>query len=292
MWRAVFCLPLVAFSCLTGELEYKVEAVSAKHKFLEGPVWSAKEGFLLFNDVPTNTIHKIDNKGPSVFRESSGGASGSAFDDKGRLYICESRARRVIRIEKPDKKEKIEVLADQFEGKKLNGPNDITVTKSGHAYFTDPAFGAANDARELPFYGVFHISPKGLLSLALKMQSRPNGIAVSPDGTTLYISDSDERKLRSYRIEKDGTLTGEKVFVAKTDGVPAGIEVDEKGNVYVACNQIAVYTPGGESLTTITIAEKPSNMAFGDGNLQSLYVSARTTLYRVRFDTVKGVSLY
>jgi gluconolactonase len=289
MWRVLLGLLFVAGFALSEDLHYKVEAVSTQHKFIDGPAWSAQDGFLLFADVPLNIIHKVDNKGPSRLREASGGASGNAFDDKGRLYTCESRARRVIRA---DKKDKIEVVADQFEGKKFNGPNDVVVTKNGHVFFTDPAFGPAAESRELPFYGVFHISPKGQLSAALKLQTRPNGIAVSPDGANLYVSNSDERNVKAYDLGKDGALTNERIFIAKTNGVPGGVEVDAKGNVYVAANQIAVYTPKGEALSTITIAEKPSNMVFGDGDLQSLYVTARSTLYRVKLETMKGVSLY
>jgi gluconolactonase len=287
-------LVFLVFLCVSGEcvaedLNYKVDAVSTKHKFLEGPVWSAHEGYLLFADVPSNKIHKIDSKGQSVFRETSGGASGSAFDDKGRLLTCESHARRVVRT---GKKDQVEVLADQFEGKKLNGPNDIAVTKNEHVFFTDPAFGSAVDTRELTFYGVFHISPKGVLTAALKLQTRPNGIALSPDGSTLYVSNSDERNVRAYAVSKDGVLSNERIVIAKTDGVPDGLEVDEKGNLYVAATEIGVFTPEGRRLAIISLAEKPSNMAFGDGDLQSLYVTARSTLYRVKFETVKGVSIY
>ena len=136
------CL-LFSVLCLAQEPgPYHVEAISSKHKFIEGPVWSARDGYLLFADVPMNTIQKIDRNGLSMFREQSGGASGNAFDDKGRLYTCETHARRITRT---DKKGAVETLAEQFEGKKLNGPNDIAVTKHGHVYFTDPAFGSAGD---------------------------------------------------------------------------------------------------------------------------------------------------
>ena len=179
----------------------------SKHKFLEGPVWSASDGYLLFTDVPMNTIQKIDRKACRLFREQSGGASGNAFDDKGRLYTCETHTRRVTRT---DKKGAVETLVDQFEGKKLNGPNDITVTKHGHVYFTDPAFGSAGERRELPFYGVFHISPKGQVEASLKLQTRPNGIVASPDGAILYVTNSDERNVRAYDITKDGMLQNER----------------------------------------------------------------------------------
>jgi len=286
MWRAFLFLPLL---CVSQELTtYKVEAVSASHKFLEGPVWSARDNLLLFSDIPANAVHKIDAKGISVFRQDSGGANGNAFDDKGRLYTCEGHARRVTRT---DKKGTVEVIADQFDGKKLNGPNDIAVSKHGHVYFTDPAFGAAVDTRELPFYGVFHIPSKGPMTAVLKLQTRPNGIAISPDGSTLYLTNSDERNVRAYDIAKDGTLQNERMLVAKTEGVPDGIEVDDKGNIYVAAAEVCVFTPKGEKIGMIHLAEKPSNLTFGDGDLKSLYVTARTTLYRVRLEA-KGVSLY
>lgn len=286
MWRALLFLPVL---CLAQELdEYKIDSVTSSHKFLEGPVWSAHDGVLLFSDIPAKLIHKLDPKGLSVFRQDSGGANGNALDDKGRLYTCEGHSRRVTRT---DKKGSVEVIADQFEGKKFNGPNDIAVTKNDHVYFTDPAFGAAADIRELPFYGVFHVSPKGQVSAVLKLKTRPNGIAASPDGATLYVTNSDERNVRAYDIAKDGSLQNERVYVARTEGVPAGIEVDEKGNVYVAAADIEVFNSKGGKIGVIDLAEKPSNLTFGDGDLKSLYVTARSTLYRVRLEA-KGVSLY
>jgi gluconolactonase len=285
--RAFAILPILCLAQEPGR--YHVETVTSKHKFLEGPVWSAKDGFLLFADVPMNTIQKLDTKGLSVYRENSGGASGNAFDDKGRLYTCEAHARRVTRT---DRKGSVEILADQFDGKKLNSPNDIVVTKHGHVYFTDPAFGSALEKKELPFYGVFHFSPKGQLDAALKLQTRPNGITASPDGSTLYLTNSDERNVRAYDIAKDGALQNERIFVGKTEGVPDGIKVDEKGNVYVAANEVNIFSPKGDRLGTLKTGEKPSNLVFGDGDLKALYVTARTTLYRVRLESFKGVSLY
>ena len=286
MWRALLLFP---FLCFAQDLtQYTIETISASHKFAEGPAWSAREGHLIFSDVPANQLFKIDNKGRTVFRENSGGANGNAYDDKGRLYTCESRSRRVVRV---DKKGPPEVLAEVFEGKKLNGPNDIVVTRNEHAYFTDPAFGDSVDKRELPFYGVFHISPKGVVTAVLKWQTRPNGLAIGADGKTLYIGNSDERNVRAFDVGKDGELTNERILVAKTEGVPAGIEVDAQGNVFVAAKGVAIYSPAGKLVTTISLAEKPSNMVFGDGTLQTLYVTARSTIYRILMQT-KGVSIY
>jgi gluconolactonase len=287
MWRAFVFFP---FLCFAQDLtQYTIETISASHKFVEGPVWSAREGHLLFSDIPANQIFKIDAKGRTIVRENSGGANGNAYDDKGRLYTCESRGRRVVRIDKRGGAP--EVLAASFEGKKLNGPNDIVVTKNEHVYFTDPAFGEADEKRELPFYGVFHISSKGVMEAVLKWQTRPNGVAVSPDGKILYVTNSDERNVRAYDLGKDGGLENERILIAKTDGVPDGVEVDAQGNLFVAAKGVQIYSPAGKLVTTIELAEKPSNLVFGDGSMQTLYVTARSTVYRILMET-KGVSLY
>jgi gluconolactonase len=286
MLRALVFLP---FLCVAQDLtQYTIETISASHKFVEGPVWSAREGHLLFSDIPANQIVKIDGKGRTILRENTGGANGNAYDDKGRLYTCEGRARRVVRM---DKKGTPEVLVESFEGKKLNGPNDIAITKNEHVYFTDPAFGDANEKRELPFYGVFHVSPKGVVDVPLKWQTRPNGLAVSPDGKILYVSNSDERNVRAYDIGKEGALENERVWIAKTEGVPDGLDVDAQGNLFVAAKGVQIYSPAGKLVTTISLAEKPSNLVFGDGSMQTLYVTARSTVYRILMET-KGVSIY
>jgi gluconolactonase len=181
----------------------------------------------------------------------------------------------------------VEVLAEKWEGKRLNAPNDLAVTKNGHVYFTDPAFGNQADTRELDFYGVFHITPKGQLSVVAKPAGRPNGIALSPNGRVLYVTNSDERNIRAYDVDHNGEVTGERVLVAAVEGIPNGIRADEKGNLYVAAKGLAVYSPEGKLLTTLPMPETPSNCAFGDPDFETLYITARTTLYRVRLG-VKG----
>ena len=266
----------------------KVEKVAGGFAFTEGPVWS-HQGFLLFSDVPNDKIIRfVPGKGHDAFREDSHGANGNTFDRQGRLYTCESRTRRVTRT---DRKGKIEVIAGQWEGKRLNAPNDIVVRKDGHTYFTDPAFGQQADTRELDFYGVYHITPKRQMELVAKPAGRPNGIAVSPDGGILYVANSDERNLRAYDLDRNGTVSNERVIASGIDGVPDGIAVDEKGNIYVTARGLAVYSPEGKPLTTIEMAETPSNCGFGDPDFRTLYITARTSLYRVRLD-VKGAVQY
>ncbi len=171
----------------------------------------------------------------SVFRENSNGAAGNRFDAQGRLYSCESHTRRVTRT---DKKGKVEILAERWQGKRLNAPNDLAVRKEGDVYFTDPAFGNQQDTRELDFFGVFHISRKGELEVIAKPKGRPNGIALAPDGRTLYVSNSDERNVRAYDLDKSGGASNERTLISGIEGVPDGICVDEKGNLYVAANQV------------------------------------------------------
>jgi gluconolactonase len=266
----------------------QIEKVAARLKFAEGPVWS-RENFLLFSDVPANQILKFTpGIGVSVFRQPSEGANGNAFDAKGRLYTCESRSRRVTRTERNGA---IEVLAERWQGKRLNAPDDIVVSRSGHVYFTDPAFGNQADTRELDFYGVYHITPKGELRLIARPVGRPNGITLSPDGRTLYVANSDDRAVYAYTVARDGSVSGEREFVKIPEGVPDGIRCDEKGSLYVAAKYVYAFSPSGQLLDKLELGETPSNLAFGDPDFMTLYITARTSVYRVRLD-VKGAVHY
>lgn len=266
----------------------QIDRIAAGYRFTEGPAWS-REGFLLFSDVPNNQIIKyVPGEKPTVFRENSNGANGNVFDAQGRFYTCESRTRRVVRM---NKKGAIEVLAEKWEGRRLNAPNDIVVRKDGHIYFTDPAFGNQADTREVDFFGVYHITPKGELNLIAKPTGRPNGIAFAPGGHVLYVANSDEHNVRAYDVDHAGNTSNERIVISGVDGVPDGMRVDEKGNIYIAASGVAVYDPHGKLLETIQTPETPANCTFGDGDLQTLYVTARTSVYRVRRN-VKGALQY
>lgn len=282
--------PIVALLLLAGALaaqdfsNLKVEKAAGGFRFTEGPVWS-REGYLLFSDVPDNKIHRFTpGQGTEIFRDPSDGANGNTFDSQGRLYTCESRTRRVTRT---DRKGRIEVLAESFEGKRLNAPNDIVVRRDGHVYFTDPYFGKQADTREMDFQGIYHITPKGQLELIARTQGLPNGIALSPNGRILYVAMSGERAVRAWDLDRQGQVSNERVLISGIEGVPDGMKVDEKGNLYVTAKTVAVYSPEGKPLATIVAPETPSNCAFGDPDFRSLYITARTSLYRVRLD-VKG----
>jgi len=263
-----------------------VEKIVQGLRYGEGPAWSP-EGFLLFSDTVTNKLHKfVPGKGDSDFADVPGGPIGNAFDAQGRRYTCEFRERRVTRTSKAGK---TEVLVSRFEGKRFNAPNDIVVRRDGHAWFTDPAFGNQEDHRELDFYGVFHLTSKGEVEPIARWKTRPNGVALSPNGRTLYVTDSDARSVRAFDLDHNGAASNERVVIDKIEGVPDGIRTDEKGNLYVAAKAVMVYSPQAQLLGRIALTETPSNLAFGDADLETLFITARTHVYRVRIG-VKGAS--
>jgi gluconolactonase len=281
--------PILLFAACAAAQDFaaiQVDKVATGFTFTEGPAWSPA-GFLIFSDIPDNKLLKFAPGEPaSIFRENSNGANGNRFDAQGRLYTCESHSRRVTRT---DKKGKLEVVAERWQGKRLNAPNDIAIRKEGDVYFTDPAFGNQQDTRELDFFGVYHVSRKGELEVVAKPKGRPNGVALSPDGRRLYVGNSDERNVRAYDLDKNGEASNERTLISGIEGVPDGICVDEKGDLYVAANRIEAFTAEGKPLGRIELHETPSNCAFGDPDLGSLYITARTSLYRVRLN-VKGIS--
>jgi gluconolactonase len=285
--RLYFAILLLAWSAAAQDFaNIRIDKVATGYAFVEGPAWSPM-GFLIFGDIPNNKLMQFAPGAPaSVFRTDSNGAIGNRFDAQGRLYTCESHSRRVTRT---DKKGKVEILAERWQSKRLNAPNDLAVRKEGDVYFTDPAFGNQQDTRELDFFGVYHISRKGELEVIAKPKGRPNGVALAPDGRTLYVSNSDERNVRAYDLDKSGAGSNERTLISGIEGVPNGICIDEKGDLYVAANHILVYSPEGKPLGMIPTEETPSNCAFGDPDLASLYITARTSVYRVRLD-VKGIS--
>jgi gluconolactonase len=280
--RAVFVFFGLAPAILAQNFDViKMEVLGKGYTFTEGPAWS-KDGYLIFSDIPADKLMKWEPGSPiEVFRSDAHGPSGNAFDAQGRLYTCETRARRVTRT---DKNGKVEVLAERWEGKRLNAPNHLAVSKSDHVYFTDPAFGSQSDHRELDFYGVYHIPPKGPMKLVAKPAGRPNGIALSPSGRTLYVTNSDEHNVRVYDVDRNGDASGERILISGIKGVPLGVSTDEKGNLYVAAGGIAIYNAEGHLLHMIEMRELPADCALGEADFKSLFVTARGNVFRARLD--------
>jgi len=292
----------------------KIEKLAGGFLFTEGPVWVPRtadsDGYLLFSDPNNNIIYRWTPDGQlSIYRTKSGyagadigeygqpGSNGLTLDREGRLTINQHGYRRVVRLEKNGQ---LTVLADQFEGKRLNSPNDLVYKSDGALYFTDPPFGLPkffdDPRKELPYSGVFRVSPDGkqvkLLTTELK---GPNGLAFSPDEKYFYLDNWDEKKkiIMRYEVNSDGTLANGKVFFDMTSapGEDAldGLKVDQKGNLYVSGpGGLWVISPEGKHLGTISGPEHPHNFAWGDDDGKTLYLCARTGLYRIRLN-VPGI---
>lgn len=255
------------------------ERVATSFQFTEGPVWHA-EGFLLFSDVQGNRIVRWTAPDETAtFRQPSGNSNGLIFDELGRLVACEHSNRRISRTELDGE---IVTLADRYQGMRLNSPNDIAIKSDDSIYFTDPPYGISPGQQELPYNGVFRISqPRNELTLLSSDFDRPNGLAFSPDESRLYIADTSRGHIRVFDVQPDGTIQGGAVFVQVSS--PDGMKVDAKGRLYVASSTgIRVFTATGDTFGTITVAEQPSNCCFGNADGKSLFVTARTSLYRVR----------
>lgn len=279
------------------------EKVANGFIFIEGPVWSP-EGYLLFSDIPANRIYKLNPDDKAVvFMEKSGytgtdaptgeiGSNGLGLDREGRLLLCQHGNRQVVRIEKDGKQT---VLASTFQGKRFNSPNDIVCRKDGSLYFTDPSWGLEKNSnkpkREISFNGVYRYL-NGEILLIDSTLAKPNGIALSHDGNTLYVADISKKWFR-YDLNKDGTVKKKQVFFdasAINDiGHMDGMKVDTQGNVYATGpNGVMVFNPKGKHLGSIQFAEIAANVGWGGADGKTLYATCQTGLYRIKLK-IKGL---
>jgi gluconolactonase len=284
----------------------KIFKLAEGFRFTEGPIWVG-DG-LLFSDPNANVIYKYSKDGKlSVFKTQSGysgddiadygqpGSNGLTLDAQGALVINQHGNRRVVRLEKDGTET---VLADRFEGKQLNSPNDLAYRSDGTLFFTDPPFGLPkffNDThKELPFSGVYSIY-KGKLQLVTKDFSGPNGLAFSPDEEYLYITDWDEKHkaINRYEVQADGTVKNGRLFFDMTsapgEGALDGMKVDKEGNLYVSGpGGLWVIDASGKHLGTIKAPQHIHNIAWGEDDGKTLYLCARTGLYRMRLN-IEGI---
>jgi gluconolactonase len=290
----------------------KIEVLAGGFKWTEGPVWNKEGGFLLFSDIPNNVVYKWSPKdglkeflkpsgytGKTTFTGGEPGSNGLAFDKSGSLILCQHGDRRVARLTKDGQ---FETLVDKYMGKRLNSPNDLVFHPNGDLYFTDPPYGLPkwdkDPAKELDFQGVYRLKPTGEITLLTKEMSRPNGIGLSPDAKTLYVANSDPDKAiwMAFPVKEDGTLgPGKQMHDATADvkahpnkGLPDGLKVDQKGNIFAtAVNGVYVFAPDGKLLGRIVTNDKTANCAFGDDGT-TLYMATNDKLTRVK-TTTKGI---
>jgi gluconolactonase len=258
-------------------------------QFTEGPVWHP-DGYLLFSDIPADTILKYTPEGAvDTYLHPSRNSNGLTFDRRGRLIACEHTGRRVSR-QTPDGQ--MGTVASQWDGKRLNSPNDLVVHSSGRIFFTDPPYGIKPEQAEIGFNGVYRIDDDNSVTLLESDFGRPNGLAFSPDETVLYVDDTERRNIRAFDVGEDFSLSNDHVFIdmdVEETGSPDGMKVDTEGNLYVTgAGGVWVVTPDGTHLGTISFPEQPANLAFGGDDYQTLFATARTSLYSV-FISVSGM---
>lgn len=290
----------------------QLEKLASGFTFVEGPIWRPS-GVLWFSDVVGNVVRQYspsDGKVTQILNPGGyngkgnlppggfNGPNGMTADKDGAVLLCQHGYRRIVRISKDMK---VTVVVDKYEGKRLNSPNDVVYRSDGSFYFTDPPYGLPKQdddpAKELKFNAVFRMA-NGKLQPVVKDLPRPNGIALSPDQKTLYVGNSDvaKRIWMAYDIADDGTVRNGRVFAdvtaEKDPGVPDGMKVDSLGNVWATGpGGIWVFSPAGKHLGTIKMPEQPANCNWG-GDWKSLYITARTSLYRIKLSVAGEKQLY
>ena len=266
----------------------QAERLDTGFEFTEGPVWHP-DGHLLFVDIRRSLIHRLVPGGqPEVVRENSGSSNGLTFDLQGRLIMCEGDNRRVTRME-PDGA--ITTVADRWDGKRLNRPNDVICRSDGSVYFTNPAGRLEPSEMEMDSSGVHRVATDGTVSMLVADMEFPNGLALSPDERTLYVANTRQPPLiNAYDVSPDGSIANGRLFADMSsdepDGVPDGMKVDAEGRVYcTGPGGCWVFAPDGHHLGIIRLPEIPANCAWGGPDHRTMFFTARTSVYSMRMKT-------
>jgi gluconolactonase len=270
----------------------EIELLYDRCRWAEGPVWFRDANQLIWSDIPNSRMLRwVPKGGVSVFRADSNYSNGNTRDREGRLVTCEHGTRRVTRTEYDGS---TTVIADSYRGKRLNSPNDVVVKSDGTIWFTDPIYGIMSDYEghkaesELGVCNVYRVDPKnGKITVAVDDFVRPNGIAFSPDEAILYIADSGvshdpeaPSHIRSFKVGRDGSLKGGKVFADVKNGVPDGFRIDTDGNVWTSAGPgINVYAPSGDALGRVNFPQNVSNLVFGGFKRNRLFITCTHQLY-------------
>jgi gluconolactonase len=260
----------------------EVKKLAGDFRFTEGPAADA-EGDVYFSDIPNSRIHKwsVGDGALRTFREDSGGANGLYFDKDGNLLACEGRGRRLVSITPEGE---VTVLADEYEGKQFNSLNDLWIDPNGGVYFTDPRYGN-RDGMEQDGEHVYYLTPdRKKVIRVIDDMVRPNGVIGTPNGKRLYVTDHGGGKTFRYTIDEDGTLSNKRLFCEEGSD---GMTLDQRGNVYLTTDVVALYNRKGQRIAEIKVPERPANVTFGGPGNKTLFVTARTSLYSIEMN-VRG----
>jgi gluconolactonase len=269
--------------------EVAFEKIAGSFGFTEGPLWHPQQGFLLFTDIPETTIYRWSAAdGLSVWRKPSNMANGLTYDREGRLLACEHASSHVTRTGSDGR---IEIVASHYDGKLLNSPNDIVVSRGGVVYFSDPTYGRTEPhgvarPQDLSFQGAYCFAPGGALRLIAGDFVQPNGLCLSLDERRLFVNDTIRQHIRVFDVQADGMATGGRVWAETTgtgDGAPDGMKLDSAGHLY-CCGPGGIHVFDGQArcLGVIRTPEYTANFCFGDADFRSLYIAASTSIYRIR----------
>lgn len=283
----LFFLLMPAFTVSAQQMvaeDAELVKISEGHQFTEGPVWNPS-GYLLFSDIPANTIFKwVPGEESSEYMKPSGHSNGLTYDQDGRLVLAQHDGA----VAKANEDGSFEKLVTSYQGKRLNSPNDLVVSSSGAIYFTDPPYGTNEEDKELDFQGVYRYTKDEGLQLLIRDFDRPNGIALSPDEKRLYVNDSRQNHIRVFQVQEDGTLDKGRVFAemeSDENGAADGMKVDAKGNVYsTGPGGLWIFSPEGELIQQME-TPRLTNLAWGGKEGKTLFMTSPEAVYKLKMKT-------
>lgn len=272
---------MTAFGQQIVDEDAKPKIITEGYEFTEGPLWH-ESGYLLFSDIPANTVYKwMPGEGAELYLKPSGHSNGLAYDQEGNLLLAQHDGH----VSRLSNDKKLTVVVDNYNGKRLNSPNDLALKSDGSIYFTDPPFGVSDEDKELGFSGVYRYSEENGLQLLIDDFDLPNGIVFSPDESRVYVNDSRHNHIRVFEVHEDGSLANGRIFAemeSDAEGAADGMKVDTDGNLYsTGPGGLWIFSPEGKLLQQIETPKRITNVAWGGNNFSSLFLTAPNVVYKL-----------
>ncbi|MDZ7658738.1 SMP-30/gluconolactonase/LRE family protein [Fodinibius sp.] len=272
---------MITFGQQIVDEDAEPEKITDGYEFTEGPLWH-DSGYLLFSDIPANTVYKwAPGEGAVIYLKPSGHSNGLAFDQEGNLLLAQHDGL----VSRLSEDKKLTVVADHYNGKRLNSPNDLTIKSDGSIYFTDPPFGVSDEEKELDFSGVYRYSEENGLQLLIDDFDLPNGIVFSPDESRLYVNDTRHNHIRVFDVNEDGSLGSGRIFAemeSDAEGAADGMKVDTEGNIYsTGPGGLWIFSPEGKLLQQVKTPARITNLAWGGSEGTTLFLTAPNAVYKL-----------